>query len=86
MQSRDARQDLALVQLLQALPDDRLARVLTGLGLEPEKVEAAVHKPDPRRCTVCGLAFVRCRALDEKSPAEDRHPWTPDRNRAGEPQ
>jgi hypothetical protein len=85
VQSREARQDLALVTLLQALPEDRLARVLTGIGIEAEKIEERAQKADPRRCKVCGLGFVRCRALDEKAPADDRHPWSPDRTRSGEP-
>lgn len=85
MPSRDALQDLALVQLLQALPEDRLERVLTGLGIAPEKVETVTHRPDYRRCKVCGLSFVRCRALDEKSPTDDQHAWTPDRNRSAGP-
>lgn len=71
--------------LLQALPDERLHRVLSGLGIEPEKIESAGQKADARRCKVCGLGFVRCRALDEKTPADDRHPWSPDRTRSGEP-
>lgn len=83
MQSREARQDLALVTLLQALPEDRLNRVLTGLGITEERIER-IQKPDARRCKVCGLGFVRCRSLDEKAPADDRHLWSPDRTRSGE--
>lgn len=85
MQSRDARQDLALVALLEALPEDRLARVLTGLGIETEKIAAAERKRDLRRCKECDQPFVRCRALDERAPADEKHDWTPDRNRMGEP-
>lgn len=84
-QSSESRQDNALVALLEALPPERLSRVLTGLGIEPERVEAATHKPDDRRCLVCGHGWVRCRALDGKSPLEDRHEWSPDKNRAGIP-
>jgi hypothetical protein len=82
MQSRDAISDAALVAFIQTLPADRLTRVLTGLGVAPEKVDAVAHKADDRRCRVCSHGYVRCRALDAKSP-DDHHEWTPDRNRAG---
>lgn len=84
-QSREAIQDAALVAFLQTLPPERFTRVLTGLGLEPEKVEGVAHKADDRRCLICSHGFVRCRSLDAKSPEDDRHDWSPDRNRAGIP-
>lgn len=85
-ESRESRQDTALVQLLQALPPERLERVLIGLGLAPDKVQDAAHKPDPRRCKTCSHGYVRCRQMDEKvTDPLARHEWTPDRTRTGEP-
>lgn len=72
-ESRDARQDRAIVALLQALPEDRLAHVLAEVGIEQEKRDQAAKAADPRRCDVCGLGYVRCRAAD---PLND-HSWTP---------
>lgn len=83
-ESRESRQDAALVTLLNALPPDRLTRVLVGVGIEPDKADAVSSKPDARRCQVCGHGYVRCREIDSKSP-DDHHAWSPDRNRAGVP-
>lgn len=73
---REALQDQALVHLLQALPPERLERILADLGIPAEKVE---KRRDDRRCVVCGFGYFRCRATDERAPAEDRHEWQADR-------
>lgn len=69
-ESRDHRQDRALVMLLQALPQERLERILLDLGLTPEKV--AGMRRDTRRCDTCGLGYPLCRER-----WEDDHEWTP---------
>lgn len=69
-ESRDARQDRAILALLQALPTDRLEGILAELGIEPERRERAT---DPRRCDVCGKGYRACRSAD---PLND-HEWTP---------
>lgn len=74
-QSRDARQDQALVNLLRALPEDRLERILAGCGVDPERMPS--RKADDRHCDVCGYGYVRCRAAD---PLGD-HDWTPVRRK-----
>lgn len=83
-ESREARQDSALVALLEALPPDRLARVLRYLGIEPDTADKASRKRDDRRCLVCGHSYVTCREIDSKSP-DDHHEWSPNQNRAGVP-
>lgn len=73
-ESRDARQDSALVSLLQALPEDRLDRVLAGIGIEAGRKPKAT---DDRRCTVCGRGYVGCRAADRVGD----HEWSPNKRR-----
>lgn len=70
--SRDARQDAALIALLKALPEARLARILAELVPEvtPQRIEAAT---DPRRCGICGRGYVGCRKADVNGD----HEWTP---------
>lgn len=83
VESREHRQDHALVLFLQALPEQRLERILLDLGITSEKV-ADRRQADLRRCKVCNHPYIICRSQDERAPVEDRHPWTPDRNRKGE--
>lgn len=59
-----------MVALLQALPEDRLENVLSGLGIAPERREKA---KDERRCSICSFGYVRCRAADVNGD----HEWTP---------
>lgn len=73
---REALQDQAILHLLQALPVERLERILDALGVAPEKVE---RRKDDRRCSVCGHGYPRCRAIDERAPASERHDWSPAR-------
>lgn len=75
-ESREHRQDHALVLLLQALPGQRLEAILLDLGIEPEKIAEAPGRRDKRACTVCGLGYIRCRALDEKAPYDEQHEWS----------
>lgn len=72
-QSRDARQDAALVQLLKALPEERLDGILEALGVLAEDREAGERKRDPRRCNYCGEKWLRHKALAE----HDGHDWDP---------
>lgn len=73
-ESRETRQDRGIVLLLQALPEDRLERVLEALGIEPER--RAEARKDPRRCAVCGNGYLRCREIDALAP-DDHHEWSP---------
>lgn len=70
-QSRDARQDQALVTLLGTLQPDRLERILVAVGCEPERLPGGAR--DDRKCDVCGYGYVRCRAADRLGD----HEWTP---------
>lgn len=63
----------ALLDLLQALPDDMLAEVLAGLGVEPDKRPERAR--DDRRCRICGGRWPRHEAL--ASRPDDGHPWEP---------
>lgn len=77
-ESRDSRQDRALVMLLEALPEQRLELILAELGVEPEKVaEASTRRKDDRRCQICGYGYLRCRAINEKAPPGSEHDWSP---------
>lgn len=69
-----ARQDAALVAFLDTLPEDRLAAILHGLGIDAERQEARARKQDNRRCNICGNGYVRCRAIAEKTG--DDHEWS----------
>lgn len=61
--SRAHRQTVALVQLLEALPDEQLADVLDGLGIpKADQDAAAARRRGWKYCNVCGLVYPRCRA------------------------
>lgn len=70
------------MQLLRALPVERLDGILETLGVPPADRDAVQAKADPRRCTVCGHGYVRCRAANEKVPEDEQHEWAPDRSRS----
>lgn len=72
MASRQARTVAALVELLQALPDEDLEEVLARLGIEDEKRGQAVGKP-PGRCYACGQPWFQHKRLADRP--EDGHPW-----------
>lgn len=76
-ESREHRQDRALVMLLQALPDERLERVLSDVGVSPERLAEAKARQDNRYCQICGLRYPKCRAMDEAAPIGEGHDWTP---------
>lgn len=81
-QSRESVQDAALVQLLRALPLERLDGILETIGVQPADRDAVQRKVDPRHCRVCGQGYVRCRAADSHAPEGEGHEWTPDRSRS----
>lgn len=58
--SREARQDDALVLLLQALPPERLERILAEVA--PRRTELVAPARDNRYCTICGKRYPLCRA------------------------
>lgn len=72
-QSREAVQDAALVQLLRALPEERLDGILIALGVTAEK---AVEKLDPRHCQICGQQWLKHKRLVELE-GDDPHAWEP---------
>lgn len=76
-ESRERRQDRALVLLLQALPEDRLDTILAEVGVSPERVAEAKARRDDRYCQECGLRYPKCRAINEAAPVGERHEWKP---------
>lgn len=70
--SREAVQDAALVQLLKALPEERLNGILVALGVTAEKVETL----DPRHCKICGKKWLGHKRLVELE-GDDPHAWEP---------
>lgn len=51
-------------------------------GAEATDNPYAAAPADPRRCTVCGHGYVRCRAIDSKAIESERHDWHADRSRS----
>lgn len=82
MKSRTHRQTLALVQLLEALPDDQLAAVLEGLGVvQADREAATTRRNNWKYCATCGLVYPRCRAA---YAADHEFVWAQPRTRTNQ--